>query len=635
MRQEGQQWGAEHGIEIDDYNVSRVEVIKGPASLSYGSDALAGVINILSEEPAPRGRIKGKLSAAYQANNGLGTLHGRLAGNQDGLYWSGFYTAKRAHDYRNAADGYVYGTRFRNDDYGATIGINKHWGSSRLSFTSFNQQLGIAEGARDSATGRLLMPINDQGVEGFAVAGEGEGRSYDAALPRQQIRHQKLSWVNTVYGSNGGRAGFTLGYQENVRKEFDDVLQPETPGLHLRLQTLNYGLQYLFPNRGNGWQLSAGLNGMYQDNVNKGTEFIVPDYRLFDIGGYVLLRKEWHAWTFSGGLRGDYRALNSAALYLDSNGLRIPAESATSGDEALFTAFTAAFSSPSGSLGLSYELNPRTTLKLNFASGYRAPNIAELSANGVHEGAIRYEYGNRDLKPENSFQADFGGDYVSEHLSLNAAVFYNYIRNFIYVRKLNGAGGQDSIPTVNNDEGFPAFLYAQTGASLFGGELFMDFHPHPLDWLHMEHTVSYVQGRISGGQDSTRYLPMIPGARWLAGLRAQFGKRGRHLGNAFLKLELDHYFAQSDVYSAYGTETPSAAYTLLHASLGFDLLRRQRPIMSLTISGQNLGDASYQNHLSRLRFADRNPVTGRTGIFGMGRNISVQIAVPLDFASGK
>lgn len=626
IRQEGQQWGDEHGIEIDDYNVSRVEVLKGPASLSYGSDAIAGVINILSEDPAPVGRIRGNLAANYQTNNGQQALHARIAGNEQGASWSTYYTGKRAHDYHNTYDGAVFNTRFNNTDYGATISVAKHWGSSRLSFTSFNQNLGIAEGVRDSATGYFVKEIIRNGNAETVLVNDADGGNYDRELPRQQINHNKLAWANTIYLHSGARVGITLGFQQNERREFDDVLAPDKPGLHLQLRTYNYSGYFLFPER-NGWQLSAGMNGMAQKNLNLGIEFLVPDYALFDIGAYAIAKRDWGRWSLAGGIRTDYRSVTAEALFVDSTNTRMIEPVA--GGYTRFADFRKSFSSPSGSVGLSYALSKRTSFKANFASGYRAPNIAELSANGVHEGAIRYEYGNVDLKSENSFQGDLGVEFNSEHLSVSAAVFYNHILNFIYIRKLAGVAGTDSIPATNNTEGFPAFAFAQTAAVLTGGELYIDYHPHPLDWLHLENTVSYVTGRNISGSDSTQFLPDIPPLRWLVALRAQTKTLGKRFGSAYFKLELDNYFAQHNVFSAYGTETPSQGYSLVNASLGFDVLQKGRPFATLTIAAQNVGDAGYQNHLSRLRFADRNNATGRSGIYGMGRNVSITLALPI------
>ena len=628
VRQEGQQWGDEHGIEIDDYNVASVEVLKGPASLAYGSDGLAGVINIRSAEPLPAGTIRGKISANYQSNNGLAALNAQLAGNQHGISWQAYVTQKEAHDYKNSYDGYVFNTRFKNTDYGASIGINKHWGSSKLLFTSFDQHLGIAEGDRDSATGQFIKAINNNGVADEALVTDADGKSYKEASPRQHIQHTKLAWLNNFYLNDGGRIGITIGGQQNLRKEYGDVVHPDDPGLSLQLRTLTYDARYIFPTN-KGWQVSAGINGMEQQNSNKGVEFLVPDYKLFDIGGFVIVHKEMGDWNFSGGLRVDTRSLKTDNLFIDSTGNRVGSE--VQGSNRLFNAFNKAFTSPSGSIGASYAVNKKVTLKLNFSSGYRAPNIAELSANGVHEGTIRYEYGNTALKAENSFQGDLGAEYSSEHIFISAAIFYNYIHNYTFLQKLQDVNGADSIPTTNNADGYAAYGYTQTAATLYGGELYLDFHPHPFDWLHLENTISYVRGITSSANDSMKYLPNMPPARWLIALRATKKSLGSTLKNTYFKVELDNYAAQNDIYSAYETETASPGYSLLNASIGFDVAHKSKTLFSVVLSGQNLLDKSYQNHLSRLRYADENYVTGRQGIWNMGRNFSVLVNVPLSF----
>ena len=626
IRQEGQQWGDEHGIEIDDYNVSRIEVLKGPASLAYGSDALAGVINIISDEPEVDRTIAGNLSLNYQTNNGLLAGHVALGGSRKGVTWNVYGTGKAAHDYRNRYDGYVHNSRFRNTNYGASFGLHRQWGYSRISFTSFSQQVGIAEGDRDSATGSFLRLINNHGSEEEALASDQDGLSYAKQVPRQQISHQKLAWNNNFYLSNSGRIGLTLGYQQNSRREFEDVLQPDDAGLQFLLKTFSYDLKYFFPSAGR-WQVTAGVNGMHQGNSNKGIEFLIPDYTLTDAGLYAIARKDVGKWSLSGGLRYDYRTISSSSLFLDSTGERT--EEPEEGGMVKFAAFRRSFSNPTGSIGAAYALTDRTTLKLNLASGYRAPNIAELSANGVHEGTIRYEYGNNALKAENSMQADMGVEYNADHIHFNGALFYNYISNFIYLRKLTAASGADSIPALGNEEGYPAFVYHQSDAHLYGGELYLDVHPHPLDWLHLENTFSYVRGKAIGGTDSTTNLPSIPPARWLIELRVQKRSFNHWLKNGFAKLGLDVNFAQSDIFSAYHTETTTPGYTLLSAGLGFDLQsRKQRTICSITLAGQNLLDTPYQSHLSRLKYAPYNYATGRLGIYNTGRNISLLVKIP-------
>jgi iron complex outermembrane receptor protein len=631
VRQEGQQWGDEHGVEIDDYNVSKVEVLKGPASLAYGSDALAGVINIITDEPPHDNTTEGSASINYQTNSGLAAGNLNIGSNKNGLAWKAFGTYKTSHDYRNQYDGYVYNSRFNNLNYGASIGLNKQWGFSRLSFTSFNQRLGIPEGDRDSATGHFLRIVNENGTEEEQIVPDNDGNQYAMnQLPYQKINHQKAVWNNSLFLKNGSRLGLTLGYQVNSRKEFTDVLRPEEPGLYLLLKTFSYDLKYFFPLIDN-WQLTAGINGMSQTNENKGSEFLVPDYNLFDIGAYAIARKDIGKWSFSAGLRYDYRKLNAQPLYIDSAGDQT--HSLQPEGQIRFNDFSRSFSNVTGSIGSSYAVNKKLVLKLNVASGYRAPNIAELSANGVHEGTIRYEYGNNDLKAENSFQADLGAEYNAEHLYINVALFGNYISNFIYIRKLQSADGTDSIPSVNNEDNVPAYQYDQGNALLYGGELFVDLHPHPFDWLHLENSFSYVRGTQTGNvTDSTRNLPDIPSARWLVQLRAQKHSLKHWLKNGYVKLGADINFDQPYVFSAYQTETTSTAYTLFNAGLGADIVNhRQKTVCTISLSLENIFNTAYQNHLSRLRYAPYNYANDKQGIWSTGRNFSILLSFPLGF----
>ena len=625
VRQEGQQWGDEHGIEIDDYNVTRVEVLKGPASLAYGSDALAGVINIISNPQVPDGKIIGNVIMNYQTNNGLAAVHADLAGKKNGLSWDAYVTQKNAHDYHNAYDGYVFDTRFQNTNYGASVGVNKSWGSSKLSFTAFDQKLGISDGTRDSLTGQFLKPVTGTsytGADSTIIATRADNRSYAMTVPYQNIQHYKLVWDNSLYLNNGGRLAATFGVQQNTRKEFGDPNNSTTPGLSLLLQTVTYDLKYFFPLQ-HDWHISTGLNGMSQRNLNKGDEFLVPDYFLFDGGLYMMAQKDWEKWSFAGGLRLDYRYLNSQRKdeLQFTNGV-------ASVQYEIFYPFVDKFTNFSGSAGAGYNINKNTELKFNVSSGFRTPNIAELAANGVHEGTIRYEFGNVNLVPEKSYQADLGLSWSQEHILVSASLFDNFITDFIYIRKITGA---DSVPVANNSQHYAAFIYNQGNANLYGGELSVDYHPHPFDWLHLQNTISYVRGKLLTSIEGTNNLPGMPPLRWIVDLRAQKKALGSRLRNVYAKIGLDNNFAQKQVFTAYATETPATGYTLLDAGIGADITdKKHHTLCTATISALNVTDVAYQNALSRLRYAPENYTTGRMGIYNMGRNFSFILSIPID-----
>ena len=159
--------------------------------------------------------------------------------------------------------------------------------------------------------------------------------------------------------------------------------------------------------------------------LRKGIEFLVPDYDLQDWGGFVYGKKSWAKFTFNAGVRFDYRSISGKAMIHDTLG-----HPAATGDT-IFTGFHSGFSAVTGSAGITFRVNKTFNLKFNVGRGFRAPNIAELASNGVHEGTFRYEIGNPLLKPETSIQVD--GE-ISANTKLLSAVFngfYNVIDNYI------------------------------------------------------------------------------------------------------------------------------------------------------------------------------------------------------------
>lgn len=614
IRQEGQQWGDEHGIEIDEQNVTKIEVLKGPASLMYGSDALAGVINVISILPPPEGTIKGNISSAYMTNNRQRNLHADISGNHKGFIWGVNGSCKAAGDYKNKYDGYVFNSKFNEKDFGGYIGLNKKWGFTHLYVTRFDQHLGLVEGDRDDATGKFLKLVNNGGVEEEEIASNPDFKSTDPFVPRQRIQHMKVASDNS-FRVGKDRLTLALGYQRNERQEFGNVLDPSEKELAFELGTVNYNLQYHFTEK-NNWRTTLGLNGMEQTNKNKGEEELIPEYSLFDIGGFVYTQKRIKQVTLSGGIRFDNRAVDSKQLM--------------DGPDEKFAAFTKNFSNVSGSAGIAYEANKMVTLKLNLARGFRAPSIPELASNGAHEGTNRYEYGEQSLQSETSFQTDAGIEIAGEHISFNANIFLNNIRNFIYYRKLQAVAGGDSIIT-DGAEDFFAFRFNQDNARLYGIEFNLDIHPHPLDWLHVENTFSWVRGKLSQEQDGSTNLPFIPAARLINEVKVELLKKGKTVRNIFIKAELDNTFAQHNPFTGYNTETASPSYSLLNAGLGGEIRSGGKTLFSLFIGANNITDVAYQNHLSRLKYAPENLVTGRMGVFNMGRNFSVKLNVPLEF----
>lgn len=614
VRQEGQQWGDEHGIEIDEYSVNKVEILKGPASLIYGSDAMAGVINILTNVPVAEGTIKGNIIGNYQTNNKLRGFGANIAGNKKGFNWNLYGSFKGAQDYKNKYDGYVFNSKYNEKNVGGYIGYNGSWGYSHIVVSSFNQVPGLVEGDRDETTGKFVREINNNGTPETVIASGSDFTGIHPELPRQHIQHFKIATDNR-FNLGAGKLSVNIGYQNNKRREYGNVLDPGIPDLYFDLNTFTYNVQYHLPDN-NKWKTAIGINGMQQSNKNKAEEVLIPEYNLFDIGAFVYTQRNYDRFTISGGIRIDRRNVDSKALELDN--------------EQKFEAFTKSFTNVSGSAGISYEASKTVVLKMNIARGFRAPGIAELASNGAHEGTNRYEYGDKDLKSETSLQFDGGVDINTEHVSFSATGFANFINNFIFYRKLLNVNGTDSLVNVDGDN-ITAFRFDQAKSLLYGAEVTLDIHPHPLDWLHFENIFSYVKGVFNEPIEGTKNIPFIPAARLITQLKGEFLKKGKVISNLSVTTELDNTFKQNNAFTAFNTETPTGGYSLLNASFGADIMHNQKTLFTIFIAGNNLTDVAYQNHLSRLKYTAVNDVTGRIGIFNMGRNFSVKLNIPLSF----
>ncbi|MEO5984777.1 MAG: TonB-dependent receptor, partial [Ferruginibacter sp.] len=412
------------------------------------------------------------------------------------------------------------------------------------------------------------------------------------------------------------RLALNFGFQRNKRQEFGNPDVEDERSLFFDLKTFTYTGALQFKEI-NSWKTSLGINGMKQRNVNKGVEQLIPDYALFDFGTYLFASKEFKVFTLSGGIRYDKRYLISENLL---SGLLIKN-----------LAFKKDYDNFSGSLGLTAPLSKTVNLKINIANAFRAPSIPELASNGAHEGTQRYEYGDNSLQSEVSTQADAGIDYSNQHFSINIAGYYNNFKNFIFYRKLQSISGGDS--TVNVDgENLMAFKFDQQKALLSGLELTLDIHPHPLDWLHVQNSFSFVSGKLKAPIEGSENLPFIPAPKLLTELRGDFPNLGKVISNFYAKVEFDNTFTQSHPFTAFGTETNTGAYTLINAGIGGNILNKGKVLFNANLICTNIFDEAYQNHLSRLKYAPLNEATGRSGVYGTGRNFSIKLNVPLKFS---
>ncbi|MBE0649569.1 MAG: TonB-dependent receptor [Bacteroidales bacterium] len=648
IRQEGQQWGDEHGIEVDQNSINRVEIIKGPASLSYGSDAIAGVINLLTAPPVPKGKILGSVTGVYGTNNGLINGSFKLQGNHNGLVWGTVISNKEAKNYQNRHDGRVYATGFKERDARAMIGINKSWGYSYLNASLYDDLQDIPDGSRDSLTRQFTYQTTEADTY-RPVVPESVLNSYAIPTLHQHVQFYRI-YDNSNFNLGQGNLIVNLGYQYSHRREYTHPEAPAVAGLNLKLTTYTYGAKYNF-NIGKGYETTLGVNGMYQiSTLGASTDFPIPAFHQFEIGGFFITKKSFGKLNLAFGARYDTRSIKGQAAYVDTTVQYFPTlykgQNPTETPNVIqqFSALHKAFSGATGSFGATYNFSRIFLIKANIAQGFRAPNIAELSANGPDPGSQIYHVGDTHFKPEFSLQADLGFALTLPYLSINVDLFDNNIQNYIYQEQMLDANGNpervNSNGTPNPNGQYSRFTYVQNAARITGGDFSLNITP--VSWLQFRNSLSLTYGTNLGNggnePDSLRYLPFIPPLHTHSELRATSAKGFGNFRNLYVFFGFDHFAPQNRYFAAYGTETYTGGYNLISAGFGGNIVNKTgNPVVEIFLEGTNLANINYQSNMSRLKYFD-NPAVPKgvqRGIFNMGRNISLKVVVPFDMSPHK
>src|SRR5450432_593588 len=428
IRQEGQQWGDEHGIEVDAYNIAKAEVVKGPASLMFGSDAVAGVVSLFPYLPTEKdGKIHGRVLSEYQSNNGLIGNGMRLGYSNTHWLWTLKGSYRLAKNYTNAIDGPVYNTGFRETNAAVAVGYLSQKGSTILNGTLYDNLQGIPDGSRDSLTRQFTKQVyegSQDNIRKRPIVPSTDLNSYLLSPLHQHIQHYRI-YINNHYQLGKGEIDALLGFQQNIRREYNHPTVPDQAGLFVRLNTINYDIRYIVPGFSN-IEITIGANGMYQNNKSRNaTDFPIPDYHLLDMGTYLFGKWNHRQWVLSGGIRYDMRQLSGGDFFSGTNSVTGFAKQVylpdTAGAVLQFPALNKFFNGISFSFGTAYQLTQEISLKANLARGYRAPNITEIASNGLDPGAHIIYLGNRGFIPEFNLQEDIGiiGDFRNISFSLS------------------------------------------------------------------------------------------------------------------------------------------------------------------------------------------------------------------------
>lgn len=594
VRQEDQQWGGEHAPNIDPFLANNLEVIKGAASVKYGTDAIGGVILV---EPAPLRATHGtdaEVNLAGLSNNRMGVASGLVNHNFKDLQALSFRvqgTYKKGGNYRIPGH-WVANTGVEENNYSAAVAWRKQHYGAEVFYSRFNTNLGIYRGSHTGNEADLLAAVNSDTPLVPADF------TYELKRPRQHVEHD-LTKVKMYFDSKIGVWHATYAYQHNFRQEYD-VLRKENGkaqmNLTLNTQTANLNLQHKPLSKLQG---EIGVDGIFQENfIQPGDRLFIPNYRSRGTAGYLIERYKGKDWNLEAGIRYDYR------WYEVFN---------PEGKSGAVARYELDYQNVSGTLGFNKQLSRKWKYAVALSNAWRAPQSNELFSAGLHHGAARVEYGNKALLPERSYNINGELTGSIEKLKLDVSVYNQYINNFIYLEP-----GNDLL-TIRGY--FKTFNYKQTDANLTGADVTAGY-----DWtskLSTNFKGAFLFARNVSQKD---WLILMPADR-LSLNTVYKTDIGEKLSNSFISVEAKYVFSQWRIpqnFDQIDFPRPPSAYFLLDVSVGTTVMLGKQPV-ELSLTSMNTLNQKYRDYLDAFRYFIDQP----------GRNIVLRLRIPMNFNNNK
>ncbi len=545
IRMENFQFSEDHPYTIDASDVSNVEIIKGPASLLYGSDAVGGVLNFIKEPPAAINTTKAKFQTQYNTNNKSTNTSFNFKSSGNNFFGGISGNFNSAMDYISGTNESVPNSRSNNYSTKAFTGLRNSKGIFKLHYDYNKMQLGITNPpAINLVTDNLRK----------------NGAWY------QNLDNHMLISQNTLF-FNQLKIDLDLSYQHNHRKLQGNPDAPIFTIVDMSLNSVTWQAKgrYDFSKHSN---FILSTQGLIQNNKNgDAPNHILPNFS-------TLANSLAALWQYNSNEKIFYQI---GARY-DFKQIAVPTQHNGGSIADTLLSFNKNYSNVSFSTGLTYKLTHHILIRGNIASAYRTPTVAELLQDGVHGN--RFEQGNRDFKTQRNIEGDLSVHFHTNNFVIDISSFYNQIYNYIYIAPTNDT----------TENGFDIYRYSQNDANLYGIELSGQYN------LLNNFVIKVTYAHITAQQSNGDNLPFIPQNK--ININLSYSKSYHKF---FEKIQLAVNpliaFEQNEPH-VFETNTDSyfVLNTFLNAQMNFG---KQK--IEVGVFANNILNTTYYDHLSTLK----------------------------------
>lgn len=488
----------DHAEPIDVLTLEKLEVVKGPATLLYGSSATGGVVNAITGHESAHPGLRGYLTAVGGTNNyQAGGSAGIEFGTKNWLFW-GNGGGQRAGDYETPI-GRITNSYTRDGDGSGGFGYYPGKGYVSFDYTFDKRRYGIPfDPAEEAPEIVFLNPRR------HSIRLNGGFRDLDSfingaqfSLQYNDYQHQEINAVENIVNTQFNNKTF------NYRSVFDERKTGRLSG-------------------------SFGFWGLHRDYTSSGEEALAPPTKQNAFAVFALQKVDFEHIGFQFGGRFEHNGYNPEQI-LDR---LTPARS---------------FDGFSGAVGMRIPTWHGGAVVANFSHSYRAPALEELYNLGPHGGNATFEIGDPNLKREQSDAIDLSLRHSTNRLRAEVNYFYYHIKDFIFLAPTGETDAESGLLVAN---------YAQGTSRYTGAEAKLDVGLHRNLWLLSE--VDYVNAKLTA---TNTPLPRIPPLRGRIGLEATY-KGLRFYPEAILSKDQDRLFPTETRTAGYTTFNVTASYTI-------------------------------------------------------------------------